>query len=552
MKKYLAFISYRHCEYDKTVATGLHRSLELLHMPKSGSYPKKRRMFRDEEELPTSSNLGSDINAALEDSEYLIVICSPRLPESKWCLKEIQYYLDRGLSARILPVLIEGDELTSVPECIRDLPVAVDIRTNASGGANVSKGTNASESANSNHPGRKNLNKQIRTAAIRLLSQMTGVSIDEIEKSEAVSRIVKSAAVMAGIAAVLLGFSLYSGYMAERIAANNAEIQNAAIVSEKARQNAEDKRNEAILSRAGTVADESLEMITAGDYDGAIENILQVLPSEENPDYPISVEAMAVLRTAMAIAQPEYEYVRTFDFDTEEGREVFDEIEKLKEEAEYVPSKDTLARLGLNLNDFKVFSERDRFQAYIRNDGTLEIYSESTGKRVARSEKKYKTPYFPNTSEELYAITEDGNIDLLNSKTLEPIRSLDCHGKAKQIFASTVKNYLLITCRNSIEIFRHDNGKHMASFPLEEEPELAIFTDYYHFISVVGGEKFYVVYRDHADLYSTVQTVNPEISDYIPFIDESYRQGLEWSAFAPDGSACYIQAGGGTLFKWDL
>lgn len=59
--RYDAFISYRHCDPDKRIAEKLHRMLETYKIPKAivKASGKKRinRVFRDREELPTSSNL---------------------------------------------------------------------------------------------------------------------------------------------------------------------------------------------------------------------------------------------------------------------------------------------------------------------------------------------------------------------------------------------------------------------------------------------------------------------------------------------------------------
>lgn len=85
--KYDAFISYRHSELDSAIAERLHRLLETYKVPKSIAQKtgKKsiKRVFRDRDELPTSSNLSDNISTALKNSEYLIVICSPRTPESE-------------------------------------------------------------------------------------------------------------------------------------------------------------------------------------------------------------------------------------------------------------------------------------------------------------------------------------------------------------------------------------------------------------------------------------------------------------------------------------
>ena len=46
-------------------------------------YGKKKieRVFRDQEELPIGSDLADNIKQALAESEFLIIICSPRTPE---------------------------------------------------------------------------------------------------------------------------------------------------------------------------------------------------------------------------------------------------------------------------------------------------------------------------------------------------------------------------------------------------------------------------------------------------------------------------------------
>ena len=87
--KYDAFISYRHCELDKFVAVNLHKQLEAFKIPKSlikagktNGKTKIERVFRDQDELPLTNNLADPITRALQGSEFLIVICSPRLKES--------------------------------------------------------------------------------------------------------------------------------------------------------------------------------------------------------------------------------------------------------------------------------------------------------------------------------------------------------------------------------------------------------------------------------------------------------------------------------------
>ena len=121
--KYDAFISYRHAELDQFVAESLHNLLETFKVPRiaADSIKKQKktkisRVFRDRDELPLSSNLSDNIQSALETSEYLIVICSPRTPESLWVQKEIKTFISLHGRDKVLAVLIEGEPDQAFPK----------------------------------------------------------------------------------------------------------------------------------------------------------------------------------------------------------------------------------------------------------------------------------------------------------------------------------------------------------------------------------------------------------------------------------------------------
>ena len=123
--KYDAFISYRHTELDQFAAITLHKELEAFRLPKSiqkqlkqkGIEKKKiERVFRDKDELPITNNLADPITNALRNSEFLLVICSPRLRESLWCRKEIETFISMHGREHIFAVLIEGEPAESFPE----------------------------------------------------------------------------------------------------------------------------------------------------------------------------------------------------------------------------------------------------------------------------------------------------------------------------------------------------------------------------------------------------------------------------------------------------
>jgi hypothetical protein len=94
--RYDAFISYRHVEPDRSWAKWLHSALETYRVPRKlvgqGIARRIGRVFRDEEEFSASSDLHQNVEATLRESRWLIVICSPRTPESKWVNKEISLF----------------------------------------------------------------------------------------------------------------------------------------------------------------------------------------------------------------------------------------------------------------------------------------------------------------------------------------------------------------------------------------------------------------------------------------------------------------------------
>ena len=92
---YDAFISYRHVERDRKWAQWLIDALERYRVPKAlqekGLPPRLRKIFRDEDEAPASADLTDQIKKALKASRYLIVVCSPYTPRSRWVARESRY-----------------------------------------------------------------------------------------------------------------------------------------------------------------------------------------------------------------------------------------------------------------------------------------------------------------------------------------------------------------------------------------------------------------------------------------------------------------------------
>ena len=111
-RSYIAFISYRHLPLDRKAAIMLQRHIERYIVPRDYRDRTGGRqlgiVFRDEDELPLSSDLSGSIINALDHSEYLIVICTPDLPKSMWCEAEIRHFLGTHDRSRLLAVLVDG------------------------------------------------------------------------------------------------------------------------------------------------------------------------------------------------------------------------------------------------------------------------------------------------------------------------------------------------------------------------------------------------------------------------------------------------------------
>lgn len=171
MPEYRAFISYRHRPLDIAAAKAVQSKLETFRIPsyisKKDGIKKLGRCFRDQDELPTSSNLADNIVDALENSQWLIVICTPALSESKWCLTEIETFIKLHGRDRVLAVLAEGEPGESFPSLLRfetlddgtvveREPLAADIRGQ--------------------------MKKKLKIEKLRLIAPMLGVGFDDLRR----------------------------------------------------------------------------------------------------------------------------------------------------------------------------------------------------------------------------------------------------------------------------------------------------------------------------------------------------------------------------------
>lgn len=233
--KYKAFISYSH--EDEVTARWLHNALETYRPPRgivspsagsthSSSYPL-RPVFRDQEELAAAANLSNSLVEALRQSEFLIVICSPRAARSRWTSQEVIEFKRIHGSDNIIAVIAQGNPETAFPA-----PLFQDVQPGGEIGV-----AELEPLAADLQGGRVNR----RLALHKVVAAMLGVELDQLVQREAQRRyrflaLVASAS-MVGM--LVMGWLTYTA-VNERRAADAARS-----VAELSRQQAEQRREEA-------------------------------------------------------------------------------------------------------------------------------------------------------------------------------------------------------------------------------------------------------------------------------------------------------------------
>jgi len=185
--QYRAFISYSH--RDAAWASWLHRSLERYRPPKSligtktalGEVPKRLApIFKDREELPSATDLGGLINAALAGSAAQIIICSPNAAQSKWVNEEILAFKRLGREDRILCIIVGGEPYASdlpgreAEECF---PPALRFRLGSDGNLSSVRTEPIAADARPGKDGKSN-------AKLKLISGLLGVGYDALRRRE--------------------------------------------------------------------------------------------------------------------------------------------------------------------------------------------------------------------------------------------------------------------------------------------------------------------------------------------------------------------------------
>ncbi len=221
--RYKAFISYSWA--DAKWGKWLQHAVETYRTPKPiigtdgkyGSVPARLNpLFKDREEEAAGSSIGAAVEAALADSEFLIVICSPNSAKSEWVNREIAWFKTNRDPDKILALIVGGEPGGGEDECfpkalthhvapdmaitdvVEDAPLAADAREEGDGK---------------------------RMAKLKIAAAMLGVGLDQLVRRDERRQTVRTRVIVTASLALAAVMSTLTWFAIE--ARNEAERQRA-------------------------------------------------------------------------------------------------------------------------------------------------------------------------------------------------------------------------------------------------------------------------------------------------------------------------------------
>ncbi len=120
--RYLAFISYSRSDNEhegRRWADWVKETIERFPIPinyldpeSTALHPSRlsREVFLDQSYITAGGELRSKLNQHLQDSEFLVLLCSPRSAASEYVAFEINHFKESGKWHKIIPVVIDGND----------------------------------------------------------------------------------------------------------------------------------------------------------------------------------------------------------------------------------------------------------------------------------------------------------------------------------------------------------------------------------------------------------------------------------------------------------
>ncbi|MCQ2516982.1 MAG: toll/interleukin-1 receptor domain-containing protein [Saccharofermentans sp.] len=302
--KYDAFISYRHIQPDKAIAENLHKQLENFKLPKNvnatleNGHTKIERVFRDEDELPIASSLEDAIVNALQNSEWLIVICSPRILESAWCRLEISTFIRLHGRDHVLAVLVEGEPDEAIPEELLYEEVTT---YNALGVPETTKRRVEPLACDIRDKSTKKMIKNLQSQKLRLLAQMFNLNYDDLRQRHREKAMRRRLKLVSIAAAVLLVIFLISAVGLIAVYLQNQKINEQNIKLEEQAMLIADQNTNLLRSQAINTANNSLVAYEADDRHQALQLAYDSLTTVDDNEMPYTSVGYRALAQALNV-----------------------------------------------------------------------------------------------------------------------------------------------------------------------------------------------------------------------------------------------------------
>lgn len=289
MEKYDAFISYSHAEDNAEIAEALHKKLEHYRIPsqiqKITGKKKIERVFRDKEELPLSANLTENIYTALDNSEYLIVLCSPESRASQWVQREIEYFAGVHGKERIFAVLIKGEPEDVFPPILCE---KTEIKTDINGQNYIITEPVEPLAADVRGYSKKERIKKLDAEFLRLIAGILQCPYDELKQRHQEYRMKIAIAAMSAVMFLGIAFGMYSAYQRNQV--NTAYQQS-------------------LINQMKNLSEESERYLDGGDRISALKTALEVQIEGQSSIHPIVPEQIYALNKALYTYQHSSNYI---------------------------------------------------------------------------------------------------------------------------------------------------------------------------------------------------------------------------------------------------
>ena len=417
---YQGFISYSHT--DEAISKRLHKALEAYRVPKRfvgthgrGDTIESRlgKFFRDRDELPTSADLGEQIERALADSAYMIVLCSPAAAQSRWVNQEIQQFKQLGRAERIFAIIVSGEPNASdIPgredeECF---PPALRFEVEPNGTLGEKRVEPIAADLRPDRDGFDN-------TKLKVAAGILGVGFDDLKQREIIAerRRRRIAQAIAGTMTVVAVLAIIGG------------VASYSLLKESQRE------------RSRYLAARALEALEEGWPDRAMLLALESLPLRRGAAFPMphSIAAVNILplaessRRGVSALNTHAEFTNFADY-SPDGTNLVTAGDDRTARIWDVQSRSELAVLrghedGLTFAQFSPDGTRVLTSSW---DETVRLWDRSSGETIAVLEDRTEfiaLPQFSTTSDQVLTISQDYTLRIWSAYTGERIMELVGH-----------------------------------------------------------------------------------------------------------------------------